>query len=64
MIPTGAPGNPDWAFPASAASEATHGNTITPLVTLLLMDQGKAGGESGQGDQSVSWEAFKDLFKI
>lgn len=33
---------PDWALPALATTEATHGNAITPLVTQLLMDQGKA----------------------
>jgi len=33
---------PDWALPASETTEAPHGNAVTPLVTQLLMDQGKA----------------------
>lgn len=51
---------PDWALPASETTEATHGNAITPPVTQLLMEPGESLKRAGSGDQSVSWEAFKD----
>lgn len=37
---------PDWALPASATTEATHGNAITPPVTQLLMEPGGKPEES------------------
>lgn len=37
---------PDWALPGQ---KTTHGNVRAPLVTQLLMEQGKARGEPGQG---------------
>lgn len=57
---------PDWALPALATTEATHGNAITPLVTQLLMDQGKAWGELGQGINRYRGKLLKTqlLFKI